>query len=308
LTFTERFVLLHQIAMGMNWLHSSDPIIIHHDLKPSNILLDLKTPTPTPKICDFGLSVLKRGGQSLRHKAGTKLWSAPEVLLDQEHDEKVDVYSYAIIMWQCANKQTELPTFPYQEYIEMKDIHLFYNDVCLRKVRPDTESIPEPARILLEQMWNHKPAKRPKFRQIIEDIPRIIAECAIKSNSGREFWNSYFDKAIVVEFTLFLNKLKEWINEPDSAHYTDYSNAQKENGLLRMIFTGDAEGEKVQIDRFGLVLEWFGPIREGDSILTHRMLSILQKQWFQGDMNGEEANDLLKKEKKKIFSNSFIIT
>ena len=35
-----RWRILHETALGMNFLHSLDPRIIHHDLKVQNILLD----------------------------------------------------------------------------------------------------------------------------------------------------------------------------------------------------------------------------------------------------------------------------
>ena len=42
------------IAMGMNWLHSSKPQRLHRDLKPTNLLVDDNF---NVKICDFGFSV-----------------------------------------------------------------------------------------------------------------------------------------------------------------------------------------------------------------------------------------------------------
>jgi len=48
-----RMKMAYEAALAMIWLHSSDPIIIHRDLKTSNLLLDEHWQI---KICDFGLS------------------------------------------------------------------------------------------------------------------------------------------------------------------------------------------------------------------------------------------------------------
>lgn len=45
ITVTEKIKLLTDVALGMCWLHNSNPIIIHRDLKPGNILVG-----STPKI------------------------------------------------------------------------------------------------------------------------------------------------------------------------------------------------------------------------------------------------------------------
>ncbi|MBN3276531.1 RIPK4 kinase, partial [Polyodon spathula] len=34
------FRLAHQVALGMNFLHLRNPVLLHLDLKPSNVLLD----------------------------------------------------------------------------------------------------------------------------------------------------------------------------------------------------------------------------------------------------------------------------
>lgn len=64
-----RLKILLEIAVGMNFLHTNVPPIIHRDLKSLNILLTDKMEKPTDwtriKISDFGLSkIIKQLGDS----------------------------------------------------------------------------------------------------------------------------------------------------------------------------------------------------------------------------------------------------
>ena len=67
--------ILLEIAIGMNFLHSNVPPIIHRDLKSLNILLTEKMEKPTDctniKISDFGLSkIIKRLGDPREKMTG----------------------------------------------------------------------------------------------------------------------------------------------------------------------------------------------------------------------------------------------
>ncbi|KAK3239669.1 hypothetical protein CYMTET_50415 [Cymbomonas tetramitiformis] len=88
------------VARGMNYLHTRNPPILHLDLKSPNILVDDKWRV---KIADFGLSKTRQrtflsgsGGG-----AGTPEWMAPEVLCSMPYDERADVYSYGVVLWEC---------------------------------------------------------------------------------------------------------------------------------------------------------------------------------------------------------------
>ena len=41
LSLNEKLRIALQICRGMNWLHGNDPYILHSDLKPENVLIDL---------------------------------------------------------------------------------------------------------------------------------------------------------------------------------------------------------------------------------------------------------------------------
>ena len=78
-------------------LHGSNPQFIHRDFKTSNLLVDENNRI---KICDFGLSQIKKQGEKLldgkEGAKGTPLWMAPEVLEGREFSEKADIYRLVI--------------------------------------------------------------------------------------------------------------------------------------------------------------------------------------------------------------------
>ncbi|KAF8398999.1 hypothetical protein HHK36_014866 [Tetracentron sinense] len=58
------------------------------------------------EVCDFGLSRMKHNTYlSSRSTAGTAEWMAPEVLRNEPSDEKCDVYSFGVILWELSTLQ-----------------------------------------------------------------------------------------------------------------------------------------------------------------------------------------------------------
>eukprot|EP00727_Mastigamoeba_balamuthi_P001508 m51a1_g11354 putative ctr1-like protein kinase (169) ;mRNA; r:6774-10682 len=94
---------IYDVALGMAYLHSLSPPIVHRDLKPMNILVDGES--SRCKLTDFGLSCI-RWEDYLTGATGTPIWMAPEVLRNEPYTEKVDVYSFALVVAEVFTHQT----------------------------------------------------------------------------------------------------------------------------------------------------------------------------------------------------------
>jgi serine/threonine protein kinase len=103
ITFKSRIKFLIDISKGMEYLHFKN--LIHRDLKLENVLI---TNDLFCKISDFGISrILSDETNSKTKKVGTALYIAPEVILTNNYDQKVDVFSFSIIMFQILTKKID---------------------------------------------------------------------------------------------------------------------------------------------------------------------------------------------------------
>ncbi|KAG2621470.1 hypothetical protein PVAP13_3NG241000 [Panicum virgatum] len=163
------------IARGMNYLHHSSSPIIHRDLKSSNLLVDKHW---TVKVADFGLSRIKRETfLTTKTGKGTPQWMAPEVLRNEPSDEKSDVYSYGVILWELVTQK-----IPWENLNSMQVIGAvgFMNQ---RLDIPNDVDLQWTSIIL--SCWESDPQQRPSFQELLERLRELQRRYAIQQRNAK---------------------------------------------------------------------------------------------------------------------------
>ncbi|HEY9803113.1 MAG TPA: serine/threonine-protein kinase [Leptolyngbyaceae cyanobacterium] len=104
-----RFVsITRQICLGLQCAHDGIPVdgkvypIIHRDIKPSNILV-IQDPSfgELVKVLDFGIAkLLQSNSDQTKFYLGTLAYSSPEQMEGKELDNRSDIYSLGVMMFE----------------------------------------------------------------------------------------------------------------------------------------------------------------------------------------------------------------
>ncbi|KAL5700842.1 hypothetical protein ACHQM5_026245 [Ranunculus cassubicifolius] len=174
LDWRRRVHMALDIARGMNYLHHCNPPIIHRDLKSSNLLVDKNW---TVKVGDFGLSRLKHETfLTTKTGKGTPQWMAPEVLRNEPSDEKSDVYSYGVILWEIATEK-----IPWENLNSMQVIGAvgFMNQRLEIPIDVDPQWVS-----IIESCWHSEPQCRPSFQELLETFKDLQRQYTIQLRSS----------------------------------------------------------------------------------------------------------------------------
>jgi len=102
--------ILHDVSVGLRYLHSRNPPIVHRDLSPNNILV---TPHLEAKITDLGVAKAMTMGpnsKTMTKAPGTAVFMPPEALDDKPvYGPPLDVFSFGGVILHITSRQWPTP-------------------------------------------------------------------------------------------------------------------------------------------------------------------------------------------------------
>ncbi|KAK6151660.1 hypothetical protein DH2020_014295 [Rehmannia glutinosa] len=175
----KRLLIGMDVAFGMEYLHGKN--IVHFDLKSDNLLVNLRDPhRPICKVGDLGLSKVKCQTLISGGVRGTLPWMAPELLNGSSSlvSEKVDVFSFGIVMWELLTGEEPYADLHYGAII---------GGIVSNTLRPP---VPEPCdpdwRALMERCWSSEPSERPNFTDIANELRAMATKLPPKGQAQQQ--------------------------------------------------------------------------------------------------------------------------
>ena len=101
--------ILHDVSLGLNYLHGHVPQIVHRDLSSNNILLSCYLEA---KISDLGVAkvMMTRNSKTMTKTPGTSVFMPPEALEDKPiYGPPLDIFSFGGVILHMASKQWPTP-------------------------------------------------------------------------------------------------------------------------------------------------------------------------------------------------------
>ena len=165
-----KYSIVHDVSLGLCYLHNHDPPIVHRDLSPNNVLL---TAHHMAKISDLGVAkVIKADSRKMMTKApGTVDFMPPESLASSPlYGPPMDVFSFAGIILHTFNQQWPSPTDAIQfdpkirKRVALSEVER--RQQYLDKMVGEAEVL----RSLVEECLDYDPAVRPTIATVCERI------------------------------------------------------------------------------------------------------------------------------------------
>lgn len=168
----ERVRVAYCLSTALQYLHDNN--IVYRDLKPENIGFDFNGDL---RLFDFGL--VRELQQKVRTTECTFLltggtgdppYMAPEVALHEPYNEKCDVFSFCILLWQLLKVEE-----PFVGRLSGDSFYL--QSVVEEGIRPKIESSwPGDIKQCLELGWDRDISKRQSMASIAEILQNEITE------------------------------------------------------------------------------------------------------------------------------------
>jgi len=235
-------------------------------------------------------------------RKGTFLYLAPEVLRKKGLNDKVDVYSFGLILWELLAQKRS-----FQHHLQHNDLTKFTEAICKQVERPPVPPDTDPKNNdpewsnpyvveIMKRCWADKAKDRPDFQEIYDELNLCIIDGLIKDEWGRNFWLTNWPDEDSIEWSEFIetvisNKTLD-IKDASTPLFTKYLEC------LRIVVAQISGINKnnfnaITMENFGKLLEWFGPGVDKGKNFVDRVGEMCHEKWFHGQIDNAHAVQLL---------------
>ncbi len=173
------FSILHDVSLGLAYLHGQTPVIVHRDLSANNVLLSTNM---TAKISDLGvvriLNLTPLQVSRMTETPGTPAYMPPEVMVaDPHYNTSVDVFSFGVMMIHTFTAEWPLPHVGQTRIDPANPDRLIpvteaeRREEFLRRIPPD-----HPLMDLIMRCLSNNPQQRPRAAEIVGRMVGVVLE------------------------------------------------------------------------------------------------------------------------------------
>ncbi|MDA8002934.1 MAG: protein kinase, partial [Alphaproteobacteria bacterium] len=254
------FVLL-QICQALAYLHGQNPPLVHHDLSPNNVLLNVVS--FVTKLTDFGMSRAINPSTIIRKSSvkGTPAFMSPEALQSPpRYNEKLDVFSFGNIILSTITHEWPEPC----HLTQYKGDQLIALDEFQRRERYVEMFTPQEKQLFLptvRQCLENRPDKRPSSAVLVRELRRI--ESSLPSGS---------------HVAAPIEQLQKWLSaKEEECRHKDEALKEKDEALVnkdKMILEKEnvIKGKDDALQHLDMI------IREQDEALTEKNTALSKQQ------------------------------
>lgn len=184
-----------QVADALSAAHQAG--IVHRDLKPENVMIEERDDgTELALVLDFGIAQIhgetELGGTTTGESAegarpitrigaivGTPGYMAPEQALGEKIDERADLYSLGVLLWEMATGRSLFESDDITEIVTEQ----LSADLTTRIVdHTGDDSTPPELQAIIDQLLSRQPANRPENAGVVRDALRELTMMAARGD------------------------------------------------------------------------------------------------------------------------------
>ena len=225
--------LMKDVISAVYYLHNMKPIIIHRDIKPENVLLGEGL---VSKLTDFGWSNYMQEDEKRTTVCGTPIYLAPEIIKEEGHDEKVDIWCIGVLLFELITGNVP---FQGNDFDTLKENILHLKIVWPKDINIDAKNLIKKilkldpgSRISLEEMLQH-PFFTKYFPNAVKDLIKPEEQGEFKtfiiSKDDPNKWDPFVKKETKEE-KIENNEIKENTDIKENKENNEIPKKQKSRG------------------------------------------------------------------------------